>query len=360
MFYVHLLFYTIVLKQPFFKSIHFIFIAGGLILNLLLAAIYFYINSGGIVTPADLPGYYTQGWPIVLQTIVIIYFVHYSIQYFNKRYKEEPNNFQRFLREVIFVMLVGFCIMEVFRWIFIRYMVVPEADMSFLEKKLRQIQLIDLTFLILIYAFMTSFRIFQFLQEKQLEVLKWKREYTQSQFETVKNQLNPHFLFNSLSTLASLVYVDADRAESFIQKLSKTYRYLLEQRDKPIVPLQQEYEFVQSYAFLLEQRFGRKVQIEIGPMKSKGLSLPPHTMMILLEYIIHSNAMSAGRPVHIQLQQENDTLVLDYNAQPKATITGNIQEQVAHLEEEYTFLSDRKLYLNNEVGKVIIPLVKTA
>lgn len=350
------------MKQPFYKNIHFIFIGGGLLLNLLLAVIYFYINSGGIVTLADLPGYYTQGWPIVLQTIVIIYFVYYSIQYFNKKYREQPNGFRRFLSEVIFVMLVGFCIMEVFRLIFVRFMVVPETDMSFLEKKLRQIQTIDLTFLIVIYAFMTSFRIFRFLQLQQLNVLKWQREYTQSQFETVKNQLNPHFLFNSLSTLTSLVYVDADRAESFIQKLSKTYRYLLEQRDKTVVPLQQEYEFVQSYAYLLDERFGKKVKIDLAPLQTKGFSLPPHTMMILLEYIISTNAMSAGKPLHIRLQQLDDTLILNYTMQPKTAITGNTQEQIKHLEDEYNFLSDRKLVLSSEdeLGKVMIPLVKTA
>jgi sensor histidine kinase YesM len=348
-------------KHPFYKNIHFIFISGGLVVNLLLGVIFTYINTGTIMTISALPSFYKEAWPMVIQTLVIIYFLYYSIQYFNKKYHDNPNGFQRFLKESLFVMIVGFGIMEVFRWFFILYMVVPEADTAFLQKKLRQIQMIDLTFLIVIYAFMTSFRIFRYLQQKQLEVLKWQREYTQSQFETMKNQLNPHFLFNSLSTLTSLVYADADVAEKFIQKLSKTYRYLLEQRDKELVPLTQEYEFVQSYLFLLEQRFGKKIRVTLEPIKANGYQLPPHTLMILLEYIVDNNTMSSGKPLQITLKQENDQLSINYNHQPKPVLTGKTGEQVVHLQEQFHFISGHELILEQErdQGRVQIPLIQS-
>jgi hypothetical protein len=347
-------------RQPFYKNIHFILIAGGLLLNFFLALGYYYINVGGVPKLSDLSGFYEQGWPILLQTFVIIYFLHFSIQYFNNKYKDRPNGFQRFMMETVFIIIVGFGIMEIFRWIFITYMVVPEEDMTFLQKKLKQIQFIDLTFLLVIYAFMTSFRIFRYLQQKQLELLKWQREYTQSQFEAVKNQLNPHFLFNSLSALTSLVYVDADLAENFIQKLSKTYRYLLEQRDKEVVPLQQEFEFLHSYTYLLEQRFGKKVNISVENIDTNGFKLPPHSLMILLEHIVNTNSMSNSKPLVIDLKQKNDQLIIDYNCQPKAAITENTKEQVKRLQEQYSFLSERKLIIIDDAdkGEIRIPLVQ--
>ena len=268
-----------------------------MLLNFLLAIVYRYINIGSpFIHWSELPGFYTQGWPIMVQTFVILYLVYFSIRHFSRRYKENPNGIERFVREILFILLAGFAVMEFFRWVFVTYMVVPEDDMAFLDRKLKMILMIDITFLIVIYSFMTSFRIFRYLQLKNLEVVKWQREYTQSQFEAMKNQLNPHFLFNSLNALSSLVYVNADLAETFIEKLSRSYRYLLEQRDKTTVPLAQELQFLDSFLFLTEQRFGNKLQVNLQEIHAANCYLPPHTLMILLEYIIQTNSMSAASP----------------------------------------------------------------
>ena len=294
----------------------------------------------------------------MLQTFVILYLLYFTIRYFNKRYSYNPNGFERFLREILFVLLIGFCIMEAFRWVFITYMVFPEDDMEFLQRKLKMILTIDITFLIVVYAFMTSFRIFRYLQQKNIELARWQREYTQSQFETVKNQLNPHFLFNSLNALSSLVYVDANLAETFIEKLSRSYRYLLEQREKQTVPLEQELDFLQSFLFLMEQRFGKKLQVTMEIREAAGFALPPHTLLIVMEHILQNNILSVARPLHIRITREEAALHIRYPYQPKGETTES--RQMAYLQEQFrlqhgtgihTTLKDQTVYL-------AIPLLK--
>lgn len=352
-------FYAPLNYKAVYTNIHFVFIACGLLLNFLLAIIYHYINAGSpFLSWSELPGFYTQGWPIMLQTFVILYLVYYTIRYFNKKYSADPNGFERFLREIAFVTVIGLCIMEAFRWVFITYMVVPEEDMVFLERKLKMILTIDISFLIVVYAFMTSLRIFRYLQLKNMEVARWQREYTQSQFETIKNQLNPHFLFNSLNALSSLVYVDADLSEKFIEKLSRSYRYLLEQREKQTVPLAQELDFLHSFLFLLEQRFGKKLQVAVEEMQGANCSLPPHTLLIVMEHLLQNNTMSFARPLRISLGKEDAVVFIRYSYQPK---TGGEEKsaQFNYLQEQFRYLMEKEISLSikDDVAMVNIPLL---
>jgi two-component system, LytTR family, sensor kinase len=191
-------------------------------------------------------------------------------------------------------------------------------------------------------------------------VVKWQREYTQSQFEAMKNQLGLHFLFNSLNALSSLVYVNADLAETFIEKLSRSYRYLLEQRDKTTVALAQELQFLDSFLFLTEQRFGNKLQVKLQEINAANWYLPPHTLMILLEYIIQTNSMSAANPLVLILKQQEESMVLTYQEQLKA---GNAPEeadsQLSRLKDEFQYLLGKPLVKSNEGNQatVTIPLL---
>lgn len=346
-------------KKAFYTNLHFLFLTGGLLINFLLALVYSYINNGSPFFPlSELRGFYIQGWPIMVQTFILLYLVYFSIRHFNKKYSHHPNGFERFLREILFVVLVGFCIMEFFRRVFIVYMVYPENDMEFLQRKLKMILTIDLCVLIVVYAFMTSFRIFRFLQQKNIEVARWQREYTQSQFEAVKNQLNPHFLFNSLNALSSLVYVDAGLAETFIEKLSRSYRYLLEQREKQTVPLAQEFDFLQSFLFLTEQRFGKKLQVLVDATAPDGWQVPPHTLLIVMEQILQTNSMSAARPLRITLSRRGPALLVCFSHQPK--VNGDEEgKQFAFLQEQFRYLQQEGITTvqNEDTTTMTIPLL---
>ena len=320
-------------------------VACALGLNLFLGQILAYINSGEILPLSAIPEYFQRGWAIILQTIAMFYLVFFTIRYFNQKFAASPNAAGRFLQEIVVVSLAGFVVQEIFRLLFIRFSIVPENPAT-LNPKLRQLQMMSMTFLLVIYALVTSVRIFWYLQQKQLELVKWQREYTQSQFEALKNQLNPHFLFNSLSILTSLVYADADKAETFIAKLSRTYRYLLEQKDKEKIALSQELEFLHAYTFLIAQRFGNKLQVQIDVEEvALRKMVPPHALMIAMEYIVANNAMSAAKPLHIRLSSSKLYLDIAYSYQPKKQVENTSKEQLDALRERYNNLSGMPMFI---------------
>ena len=118
-----------------------------------------------------------------------------------------------------------------------------------------------LLLLFLIFAIYESIGFYTKLINSNREKEKLQRENIRSQLEGLKNQVNPHFLFNSLNTLSHLIPEDPDKAVNFVQKLSKVYRYILEIRDKKVIQIEEELEFLYSYIFLLKERFGENIQI---------------------------------------------------------------------------------------------------
>ncbi|RYF79837.1 MAG: histidine kinase [Chitinophagaceae bacterium] len=192
-----------------------------------------------------------------------------------------------------------------------------------------------------------------------MEVARWQREYTQSQFEAVKNQLNPHFLFNSLNALSSLVYIDADLAESFIEKLSRSYRYLLEQRDKATVPLEQELQFLDSFLFLTKQRFGKKLQVSVEKIAVANRQLPPHTLMIVMETILENNSMSNAKPLQVNISEEENYLRIVYSNQPKNETTA-VNAQLTYLQGQFESLTGDSIdtTTNEQSIQLSIPLIK--
>lgn len=323
--------------KPFYRNIHFILWVTAIVTDLLLYFVFVYVNANTFI-PRGLTvhEFWRENWLILLQFLAITYFVYYTIRFFNRTAK--PNAASRFVKELLFIIIAGFLLQEIFRTIFINFIVAPE-DSKTLTAKLRMLQMVNVTAVVVQYAFMTSVRVYRYLQQKQLEIIRLQKEYTQTQFEALKNQLNPHFLFNSLSILSSLVYVDADLAETFIEKLSKTYRYLLEQRDKEKVNVSSEMDFLHAYSFLLNQRFGKKLELKIGELKSNG-NLIPHSLLIAMEYIVSNNGMSASKPLQISVVAEGDGLVLSYNDNAKANIEKNSMEQLQHLHDKYTAVDE--------------------
>jgi len=346
-------------KKRFYQNIHFILLATAIVTDLLLYYVFMYVNGNRLIPYGiTFHEFWRENWLFMLQFYVVTYFVYYSITYFNSVFKSNPNSASRFIKELLFIIIVGFILQEIFRTVFIKLVVVPE-DPKTLNVKLRMLQMVNVAAILVQYSFMTSLRIYRYLQQKQLEIVRLQKEYTQSQFEALKNQLNPHFLFNSLSVLSSLVYVDADVAEAFIEKLSKTYRYLLEQRDKEKVEASKEIDFLQAYIFLLQQRFGKKLQVSLEGLNRNGF-LIPHSLLIAMEYIVSNNSMSASKPLCIDITPKDHCIQLTYHSSPKATIEKNSLEQLQHLQDRYVTFTKTASVLpvqKNESTTIQFPFV---
>ena len=150
----------------------------------------------------------------------------------------------------------------------------------------------------------------------ELDAVKLRNENLTSQYESLKSQMDPHFLFNSLNVLTNLVYDNADKSARFIKQLSEVYRYVLEVRNQELVPLDMELKFVESYLYLQQIRFGDKLRIvnELGAVRTW---IPPLALQMLVENAIKHNIVAEEQPLTVRLYADGDHIVIDNNLQKK-------------------------------------------
>ena len=149
------------------------------------------------------------------------------------------------------------------------------------------------------------------------EVLK--REALASQYEALKSYVNPHFLFNSLSVLDTLIDSNPLKAKAFIMRFSDVYRYVLEQKDKELVTLADELEFAKSYIYLNKIRHGEALQIDLDVKNQSGMVIPV-SLQILLENAFKHNKASMENPLHVKVSRQGDDLVVTNNYQPRKVV----------------------------------------
>ena len=173
-----------------------------------------------------------------------------------------------------------------------------------------------------------------------IEIEKHKAETSQIQLQNLKNQINPHFLFNNLSVLSSLVYSDQDKAVDFINQLSKVYRYVLENRESELATLESEMIFIDSYIFLLQIRFQKNIHFEIT-IHNEQLNnlLPPMSLQILVENAIKHNEISSEQPLNIKLFTENNYLVVQNNFQLRKNHEPSSKTGLQNIKDRYEFFT---------------------
>jgi PAS domain S-box-containing protein len=201
------------------------------------------------------------------------------------------------------------------------------------------------------------------LTEVNTQLLKVQKENLQSQFEVLKQQVNPHFLFNSLNVLTSLIKIDPDLAESFTERLSKVYRYVLENKEKDVVLLSTELEFLNAYLFLLEIRFMNKIVIGINIDKSYyDFQILPIAIQLLIENAVKHNTFSKVKPLKIEIfvdGQQKLNIINNLNLrETKFASTGVGLENISR---RYALVSDQKPEFNNTGSQFIakLPLLKS-
>lgn len=194
-----------------------------------------------------------------------------------------------------------------------------------------------------------------------VEVEHYKAETLQAQLQNLKNQINPHFLFNNLSVLSSLVYKDQDKAVSFISQLSKVYRYLLDNHETELVSLETELNFIKSYTFLLKIRFDESIQFEYDINdEAKNLLLPPMALQILIENAIQHNECSSEFPLIVKLKSEGKALKVANNRKPRLNPEKGSKTGLKNISERYSYFTETEVQVipNEKEFLVIIPLLE--
>ena len=219
---------------------------------------------------------------------------------------------------------------------------------------------LTVTFLVLGIYETASF--YFLLQKEQLEKERLVRENVQGQLEGLKNQVNPHFFFNSLNTLAYLIPEAPAKAENFVQKLSTAYRYILEIRDRETVTVEEELDFLDAYTCLLNERFGDNLQIDINvPAHLLQMGIVPLALQMLFENAIKHNVVSAQSPLTISVSVEKgDQLVVRNNLQRKQQVMASTKVGLENIKRRYRLLSAQEVevFATQQSFIVILPLLK--
>ena len=183
-----------------------------------------------------------------------------------------------------------------------------------------------------------------------------KKEYMQSQLLGLKSQINPHFLFNSLNSLSSLINEDEQEAEAFLDQMSKVYRYLLRNHEE-LVPLQTEIDFIQSFFYLLKTRYGRAIELHIAISDADAnRCLPPLTLQMLLEDVFNTNAGTREQPVAIRIAVIGDELEIRNNIQRKLTEETVPSGNLENISNKFWLLCQKRVVVTETNGERIICL----
>jgi len=223
-----------------------------------------------------------------------------------------------------------------------------------------------------LFAIVLSLGIAAFFHAKGFMV-NWKasikQESTQQQivaktetakFETLKSQIDPHFLFNSLNVLTSLIGENPNQAEKFTTKLSKVYRYVLEQRNKELIPLDEELKFARTYMELLQMRFEDAVKFNIPTMVSNSdLKIVPLSLQLLLENAVKHNVVSSAKPLEISIFEQDGFLQIQNNINPKEAIGKSTKVGLRNIADRYGLITDKNVRIenNNKTFTVSLPLL---
>jgi sensor histidine kinase YesM len=205
-----------------------------------------------------------------------------------------------------------------------------------------------------------AFYFYKAYQENKVKEQKVIAGTASAQFESLKNQIDPHFLFNSLNVLSALIEENPESAQKFTTSLSKIYRYVLEQKDKELVSVQEELNFAKTYMNLLKMRFENSITFDLPSDFSNDLAkVVPLSLQLLLENCIKHNVVSESKPLHIKIYMENNFLVVENNLQKKEVLTDRKGVGLQNIVNRYAILTKRNVLVeeNENTFKVLLPIL---
>ncbi|MBI5373434.1 MAG: histidine kinase [Sphingobacteriales bacterium] len=220
---------------------------------------------------------------------------------------------------------------------------------------------VALLFVLIVGAIYEALYYFSRWNRAFIETERLKKENLQTQFDSLKAQINPHFLFNNLSTLASLITEDQRTAVQFVEELADVYRYLLQANEKTLVPVQAEINFAEAYYHLLKRRFENRINLTVAVNeKEKDGLLPPLTLQLLLENAVKHNAILEESPLEIKIYTEPGYLVVENSLHEKSSAVRSTGMGLNNISSKYKILRQPDVLIIRTATHFIVkvPLIK--
>jgi two-component system LytT family sensor kinase len=329
------------------------------LLGLLVVFLISFLISYGFAGPRLLKSGYTFIINISFGVVIGISFWKgntYIGKYTGRKFEWSENPKKAFLKSMILYLGYGLLVCTIYPALFYKFI----FKLSII-KHIHVLISIALLSVIADYIIISVFFINRILNhwKKSIESEeRLKRENVIAQYETLKNQVNPHFLFNSLNTISTLVSKNLEVAHKFIKQLSEVYRYVLEFKDKEVVDITTELKFIDSYLYLQKIRFGDNLEIE-NTIKAGDFYVAPLTVQILVENAIKHNVISDDKPLKIELYNEESYIVIENNLQKKKIIESKEKIGLNNIKSRYEVLSDKPVIIEESDNKFIVkvPLI---
>lgn len=262
------------------------------------------------------------------------------------------------LRLLLFYLAVLVIALFMFLGIFAFHFIKNGSDFSVFIPSLMNLEMNTFFIATLVgFAFGAIFFFFTQWADALKRFQKLKEEKLIFQYETLKNQVNPHFLFNSLNTLSSLIRTDVDLSEEFIHKLSSVYRYVLENMESELVPVSTELKFVEDYFYLQKIRDQEKINLNIELNNHEEGMIPPVSVQMLVENALKHNVSSRTNPLTVTIHYEGlDKLVVRNDLQKKTQLSNSSKIGLKNLKERCSLILIRDIEIQETGDEYIVKL----
>jgi hypothetical protein len=294
----------------------------------------------------------------VVYTTIISTAVANTWNVIDRNFPWESKPAKRIIVEVFLTLLVACSTMILLTWFNLQFINPCNLD-EHLELYRKNILVTIVMNIIIVFTFEAIF-FFERWRASEIENERLAKESINTQFASLKNQVNPHFLFNSLNSLSALIHEDADKAEEFVDELAKVYRYVLEVKDQDLVLLQNEIDFIESFLHIQQIRFGKNLSYTIDISEnSRDKMVPPLSLQLLVENAIKHNKISSRFPLQILLKEQNGWLVIANTLQPREEEIDSTGVGLNNLRQRYKKFTDRDLVFEAEGEEYVakIPLL---
>lgn len=295
----------------------------------------------------------------VAEAVILWEVIRLVLQYYRNRYPGIHQSRRRILRQFTGCMLVTIVIRYLIIWfydktLFWGYLFPPEGYLYNI--------FIGMLYVAIVASIYEGLYFFQQWRQTLSQTEALKRENLQTQLDSLKSQINPHFLFNNLSSLTSLIVEDQSKAVDFVNELAAVYRYLLQANDKNLIDLQDELIFIDQYFHLLKTRFGDAIGLGIE-IEEPYLcyQMPPLTLQLLVENAVKHNTILPNNPLLIQMYIGKDgQLVVENNLQRRTTPVWSNKTGLQNIKEKYRLLNQPEVVIDEttKTFRVILPLLK--
>ncbi len=290
---------------------------------------------------------------------LMLYFANAIVfMYLDKVFKADRFTPKRIVLGFLASFLISIVVIFLLR-IFEDVVVEGVSVSTFLSKENLSYYLVAIILTFVVTLAFHAFYFYKAYAESKVKEQKIIAGTASAQFESLKNQIDPHFLFNSLNVLSSLIEENPENAQRFTTSLSKIYRYVLEQKDKELVSVSEELAFAKTYMNLLKMRFENSITYDVPVDFDTEAKVVPLSLQLLLENTIKHNIVSEQKPLHIKIYIENNYLIVENNLQKKEVLQDRRGVGLQNIVNRYALISERKMLIeqNENYFKVKIPIL---